>query len=270
MTKKYFYSTFFFLFFFLSVFNNSYAQLSDVHYLPPLKQVSAGQAINQQAVYLSTPATEGTFNVQIFRGTNATPVLTVSLSHGAPFILDAGTAGFNLPNSDNGITLVNNASTGTQLTNAGLRFVAPGGQKFYVNYRGRSGAQAGSLTAKGRAALGKDFRWGGIANNANNGNLTTSLGIMATEPGVTTVTVFGYDPGCIFRTPTGIPAASPDILTIPLNQYETYVIEAPKNASTANIDGWLGATVASDKNIALSLGGLNVGVNPGSGRIRIC
>ncbi|MGJ8661779.1 MAG: DUF7507 domain-containing protein, partial [Bacteroidota bacterium] len=151
------------------------------------------------------------------------------------------------------------------LSTAGLRFIAPGGQKFYVNYRGRSGAQAGSLTSKGKAALGTDFRWGGIANKANNGTLSTSLGIMATDPGTTTVTVFGYDPGCIFREPTGIPASSPDFLTITLQQYETYVIEAPKNSTTANIDGWLGATLTSDKKIAISLGGLNVGVRTGSG-----
>ena len=254
---------------FISVFlyfiTNSFAQLDSAHYLPPLKQGTNNQSIIQQAIYISTPATEGTFNVEVYRGVNAVPSLTFSLSNGSPYIIDSSTTGLSLGNGDNGITLINNASTGTALSTAGLRFVAPGGQKFYVNYRGRSGAQAGSLTSKGKAALGTDFRWGGIANNANNGTLSTSLGIMATDPGTTTVTVFGYDPDCVFREPSGIPASSPDFLTITLQQYETYVIEAPKDATTANIDGWLGATLTSDKKIAISLGGLNVGVRTGSG-----
>ncbi len=239
-------------------FQNLFAQLDSEHYLPPLKQVSSGAAILQQAVYLSTPASEGTFNVEVFIGTSGAST-TFSLSHGAPVIIDAASIGLSLANGDNDITLVSNARTGMPLTDARLRFIAP--KKFYVNYRGRSNSQAGSLTSKGKAALGRDFRWGGIANNASNANLTTSLGMMATDPGVTTVTVSGYDPGCIFRTSTGIPAASPDVLTINLNQYETYVIEAPKNTTNANRDGWLGATVSSNKNIVVSVGGLNVGVN---------
>ena len=58
--------------------------------------------------------------------------------------------------------------------------------KFYVNYRGRSSAQAGSLTSKGAKAKGTNFRWGGIPNRATDSNgrrLSTSLGMMATENG---------------------------------------------------------------------------------------
>ena len=249
---------------------SSYGQLSDKHYLPPLKQVSNNNAIREQAVYLSAPLSEGTFNVNVFRGTNTgTPDLVITgLSHGTPYTLDSATAGFALTDGDNNITLVNNSNTGTVLTNSGLRFESVGGEKFYVNYRGRSNSQAGSLTSKGVAAAGRDFRWGGIANHADNENLTTSLGIMAIDPGVTTIQVFGYDQDCIFREPTGIPASSPDALTIQLNQYETYVIEAPKNSTgttqiPANIDGWLGASITSDNRIVISNGGLNTGVQTG-------
>ncbi len=249
---------------------SSYGQLSDKHYLPPLKQVSNNNAIREQAVYLSAPLSEGTFNVNVFRGTNTgTPDLVITgLSHGTPYTLDSATAGFALTDGDNNITLVNNSNTGTVLTNSGLRFESVGGEKFYVNYRGRSNSQAGSLTSKGVAAAGRDFRWGGIANHADNENLTTSLGIMAIDPGVTTIQVFGYNQDCIFREPTGIPASSPDALTIQLSQYETYVIEAPKNSTgttqiPANIDGWLGASITSDNRIVISNGGLNTGVQTG-------
>ena len=240
------------------IFNTVSAQLDSEHYLPPLKQVSNNAAISQQSIYLSTPETTP-FVVEVYRGTSGTPFLTIpALVNGTPYEIDA-TDG--LTNGDNNITLVSNANTGTPLTNSGLRFVAPGGQSFYVNYRGRSNSQAGSLTCKGAAALGRDFRWGGIPNRANNSNLTTSLGIMAVDPGLTTINIFGYDPDCVFRDPTGAAAITDDALTITLNQYETFVLEAPKNSATANIEGWLGASITSDLRIALSLGGLNTGVN---------
>ena len=47
------------------------AQLSDVHYLPPLKQRS--NAIIDQLIYLSTPETTP-FQVAVYIGTSTTPV----------------------------------------------------------------------------------------------------------------------------------------------------------------------------------------------------
>lgn len=248
--------TFLFLvFIFSSTF--VFSQLDSEHYLPPLKQVSNNAAIKQQAVYLSTPESTA-FDVEVYQGTNNTPIATITgLAKGASKI-------YNLADGDNNVTLVTNVNTGVVLTNSGLRFVSPSGKKFYVNYRGRSSAQAGSLTSKGGQALGRDFRWGGIPNRANNGNLTTSLGIMASEDN-TTVNVFGYDPDCEFRIGNDRGGNTADSFTINLNKGETYVIEAAKNQTTANINGWLGASVTSNKKIAISLGGLNVGVRTTSG-----
>ena len=42
------------------------------------------------------------------------------------------------------------------------------------------------------------------------------------------------------------------------------MIEAVKYQTAANIDGWLGATITSTRPIAISNGGLNVGIQPGS------
>ena len=238
-----------------------FAQLDSLHYLPPLKQVSNNAAIQQQVIYLSSPETTA-FNVSVYRGTDTNPYYTVTgLAKGTPQRLDNTTTPNALANGDNHITLVRNDSTGIVLKRAGLRFESPNGEKFYVNYRGRSSAQAGSLTTKGTKALGTDFRWGGIPNRANNANLSTSLGMMATEDG-TTVTVFGYDADCEFRSPAGRGAITANTLTINLDAGETYVIEAAKNQTTKNIDGWLGATVSSNKPIAISNGGLNTGVGP--------
>ena len=55
-----------------------------------------------------------------------------------------------------------------------------------------------------------------------------------------------------------------DSFSITLNAGQTYVIEAATNQTTANVDGWLGATITSDKPIAISNGGLNVGIRSGT------
>ncbi|MCG9792808.1 HYR-like domain-containing protein [Flavobacterium algicola] len=239
----------------LASYQHAYSQLSDLHYLPPLKQVTNNQAVRNQAYYLSTPETVP-FTVQVFEGANTTPVAALVVSNATPIKYD-------LADGDNNISLVTNANTGIVLSNSGLRFQATGGQKFYVNYRGRSGAQGTSLTSKGRQALGTDFKWGGIPNRATNNNLTTTLGIMATEDN-TTVAISGYNTDCEFRLGNDAGGITANTLNITLNAGQSYVVEALKNQTSANIDGWLGATITSNKKIAISNGGLNVGVRSGA------
>ncbi|WP_232829222.1 Ig-like domain-containing protein [Aureibaculum luteum] len=233
-----------------------YTQLSDLHYLPPLKQDSNNVAIQQQTIYLSTPEVT-TFTVNVFQGTNPTAIASLSLSKSSPIA-------YGLGNGDNNITLVNNGNTGSVLTSSGLKFEAPGGQKFYVNYRGRSGSQAASITSKGRAALGQIFKWGGAPIEANHPSMSATLGIMATEDN-TEVTISGYNPNCEFRLGGTIDGITANSLTFILEAGESYVLEASKDATTANIDGWIGASIVSDKDIAISNGMLNFGVNPSSG-----
>ncbi|MBU2061449.1 MAG: IgGFc-binding protein [Bacteroidetes bacterium] len=224
MIKKYSLLT---LILFLFV-HTAYSQLSDLHYLPPLKQVSNNQAVQQQAYYLSTPET-ASFSVQVFEGTSTTPAATLTVSNASPIKYD-------LDSGDNNISLVTNSNTGIVLSNSGLRFFAPGGQKFYVNYRGRSSAQATSLTSKGRQALGLKFKWGGIPNRANNANLTSTLGIMATEDN-TSVVISGYNPDCEFRLGNDSGGITANTINITLNAGQSYVVEALKNQTDANIDG---------------------------------
>ncbi|WP_081415727.1 DUF11 domain-containing protein, partial [Aquimarina latercula] len=205
---------------------------------------------------MSTPETTA-FNVLVYQGTNPVPVATLTnLSNINPLQ-------YNVADGDNNITLVTNANTGVILSNSGLRFESVGGEEFYVNYRGRSSAQATSLTSKGRQALGTSFKWGGIPNRASNTNLTSTLGVMATEDG-TTINIFGYDPGCEFRLAGDPDGLTDDTIQIILNTGQTFVLEARKNETASNIDGWLGASIQSDKRIAISNGGLNTGVRAGN------
>lgn len=230
-------------------------QLSDLHYLPPLKQGSNHQAISEQAIYFSTPETNS-FNVAIYRGTNTIPIHTFTLSNAAPVT-------YYLPVGDNNITLVDNGNTGVVLTNSGLRIESKG-EKFYANYRGSSQHQATSLTSKGRQAMGTKFKWGGIPNRGHQITLSSTLGMMATEDG-TTVKIYGYHPNSEFRLQGNVGGITSDTYTVTLNKNESFVLEAYKGTTNLNKDGWLGATIESDKNIVISNGGLNVGISPGSG-----
>ncbi|WP_282133671.1 DUF11 domain-containing protein [Cellulophaga baltica] len=228
------------------------AQLSDLHYLPPLKQGSNNQAIQQQAFYLSTPETTA-FTVNAYLGTSATPITTFSLSKASPAVYNPG-------NSDNNISLVSNANTGIVLSNSGLRFEAPNGEEFYVNYRGISGSQAASLTSKGRAAMGTRFKWGGVPNLGTHVSKSNTVGIMATENN-TVITLSGYDPDCVFRLGNNASGITADSYQITLNANQSFVFEAymGNTFSIAQSQGWIGASIVADKNIVISNGSLNYG-----------
>ena len=92
-----------FLFFVIGFSFSINAQLSDLHYLPPLKQGQNNAGIREQAVYLSTPEPT-TFTVNAYRGTNTTPVATFNISNVSPAV-------YSMSNGDNNIILVNNANT---------------------------------------------------------------------------------------------------------------------------------------------------------------
>jgi len=235
---------------FISTF--SYTQLSDLHYLPPLKQGQNNQGIESQAIYLSTPEITA-FTVNVYQGTNPIAINTFNVSNAAP-------VKWSLTNGDNNIILVNNANTGTRLINSGLRFEAPSGKEFYVNYRGNSDNQAASLTSKGRKALGTNFKWGGVPNLGTHSSKSNTLGIMATEDG-TTITLSGYDSDCEFRVNNNRAGITADIYTFTLDANESFVFETyiGNTATQAHEDGWIGASIISDKDIAISNGSMNFG-----------
>ena len=226
--------------------------------MPPLRQGQNNGAIQQQRVYLSTPETTA-FTVNVYQGTNPTPITSFSISNTAP-------ATYILGNGNNNVTLVNDANTGVILTNSGLRFESTGGENFYVNYRGRSGSQAASLTSKGRVALGQNFKWGGVPNLGSQVSKSNTLGIMATEDN-TTITLSGYDPNCEFRVGSNRAGITADSHTIILDAnesfvYETYIGTSP---TLAHERGWIGASIVADKDIVISNGSLNYGRQAGSG-----
>ena len=228
-----------------------------VHYFPPLCQDPDSNAVEFQMFYVSTAETEA-FDVLIYQGTSGSPVATLSdVSKGNPGTYDPGV--FN-----NGASLVPAEDVGIVLSDAGLRFESAGGEDFYVTYRTRNSLQSGSLTCKGTSALGTEFRWGGIANKAVKENkLSNSAGFMATVDG-TVVTVSGYDSDCEFRSGIDPDGIISDTVTFTLDAFETYVLEAIPDEAPANNAGWMGAKIESSEPIAVSTGGLNVGVISGA------
>jgi hypothetical protein len=237
----------------------SFSQLSDLHYLPPLRQAAVNGAFDKHRIFVSTPVTDA-FAVNVYQGTSTSILTTFNVSKTAPYGLWLGQGPGATGYGDNNITLLTAANCGTVQSNAGLRFESPGGQKFYVNWRGSSPSQASSLTSKGRAALGTAFKWGGVPNRGlNTGLLNSSLGIMATEDN-TEVSIFGYDPNCTFRLGTDVNGITSDNITVTLNKGQTYVLEAAIFGNPPqdhpNRAGWLGASITSTKNIAVSFGEL--------------
>ena len=234
-----------------------YSQLSDLHYLPPLRQGANNAGIRDQAIYLSTPETTA-FTVNAYRGTNTTPLATFSISNTTPVT-------YTLADGNNNITLVDDNNTGVILTNSGLRFEAPGGEKFYVNYRGNSTSQGASLTSKGRIALGTKFKWGGVPNLGSENSKSNTLGIMATEDN-TTITLSGYDPNCEFRVGNNRAGITANTYTVTLDENESFVFETYIGTSPtlAHERGWIGASIDADKDIVISNGSMNYGRQAGS------
>ena len=235
----------------------SKAQLSSTHYLPPLKTAVGANMLGQR-IYLSTPETIP-FDVNVYQGTSTTPISTISISNSQPgMFVPPGGGGIN--NS----SIVSQANAGIVLSVAGFRFDAPSGKGFYVNWRAAEGNQGSSLVSLGKAALGTNFKWGGVPQISSTVS-NSVIGIMATEDN-TVVKISGYNPGCTFsKTIGGIfntSGITDDSLTINLNTGETYTLECV-NSTPDNLSGWLGANISSNKNIAVNQGHLWLLANGG-------
>jgi len=236
---------------FLTIFvhsNLAYGQLDSIHYLPPLStnnETEGGGTYSHQ-IYLSTPSTTG-FDVDI-KSPDGVILTTLNVSNTSPQV-------YTLGNSYNDVTILSLANVGIIQSDKGLVFESPGGEKFYVNYRIGGQRQSASLTTKGHKALGTRFRWGGFPNNSTNSNNAAVLGVLATENN-TIITLSGYDPACAFQLGTDRDGHTADVMTMTLNAGESFVFMAGNNASTANGDGFLGASLTSTKPIAIANGHL--------------
>ena len=231
-------------------------QLDSVHWVPPLHAGLNGQ-IADHYIYLSTPSVTP-FVVTIKDGSGAI-LATPTISNAAPFVYSVGTG-----QTSGSPLFVGRGALNTVLSNRGLSLNAA--EPFYVSLRVRSNNQADWAVSKGKAGLGKEFRFGGFpqfnagppANVGSPSNRNFVMGLMATENN-TTITVSNYNPGV---TLDGVPIfLAPPSFTITLNQGQTYVIAGGTNFSP-NQNGFIGALIQSDKPIAMNNGNMNGTIHP--------
>ena len=254
-------------------------QLDKTHYLNPMISgaYNTSTSIEEEYIYLSTPSTTditiqmnyasgvGSPRISITDLTTSTVTYTnsgsITFKNSTPkrlqfvgaapanTVVSPGTTPSTLPLNTGG-TVISGSSSGLVFTST---------DEFFVNYRARSNAQAGSVLTKGLVALGTEFRWGGSPVEfatpiVEIGNM---LSVMATEDN-TTIVIDNIKPGTKFVNGTlGTTLTGPSINKL-LQKGDSFILYAPVQSNTLSIQdtGWLGAKIISDKNIAVTVGGL--------------
>lgn len=233
-----------------------FAQLDTIHFLPPCH---ARFDHGRHYVYLSTPELVA-FPVYIVKGDgspfvdgNGTTLTSIMISNSAPQIIYIG----NGANPLNGIvTLTDPSELNTPLSHKGLMF--HGSKPFYANFRARASDQAGSLTCKGRSALGTSFRTGHVYNQSVPNfawpRRSNFIGLIASEDD-TQVTISEYASGITFMS-SGGDFLPPPVTTVTLNRGQSYVISTyvEFNRPQQNNNGLQGALITATKPIAVNTG----------------
>lgn len=231
-----------------------FGQLSDKHWLPPLHSRNASN-VGEHVIYLSTPEI-APFQVTVTNG-NGLAIGTYTISAGNP-------TQFTVGNGQPSNMFVTQADLHTVSGNTGL--ILSGLKNFYVTFKVRATAHGEIFVSKGRDGIGTDFRLGISPQISDDSNRNFISSFMATENN-TTVTVSDYDIGVAFVTPVGINSNGSQ--TFNLQAGQSVVLSGYSNVS-ANLNGFIGARLTSNKPVAVTTG--NFTANPAalSGGNDIC
>ena len=226
----------------------SYSQLSNKHWMPPLhaNEDQDSDLIRDHYIYLSTP--EATpFQVTVITG-NGTPIA------GSPFTISQGNpVRVLIGNGQPSIMFLDKFEVGT-VTTKGLYL--EGIYDFYVSFRVRSDNHAEFLSSKGLTGAGTVFRLGSLPQNDTGGIRNFMSSFVALENN-TTVNLSDYDANIQFISGNTI-LTTPN-QTFTLNKGQSVVVSG--NASTAaNLKGFVGALLTSDKPIVVNTGNLAAGM----------
>lgn len=225
----------FLLFIFSLIYYSSFAQLDREHWFAPMYD---GQSNGEQYQYLHLSTDQTTpFNVKVFN--NNTVIAEATISLGNPAVLPIERY-YVIDDDPAGVLVV-----GTQ----GLYVLAE--RPCFANLRFGVTNHAEIITSKGTAGIGTKF-YTVMAPNADpdNPNLGFGAGFLATEDN-TTVTVSNFKKPLTFSN--GDQSTS---LTFTFNKGESYLIDG-RSESADQTDGFIGATVVSDKPISMSNGNFN-------------
>jgi gliding motility-associated-like protein len=221
---------------------NCFSQFSKTHYIPPLSN-SDSQEPQGQYIYISCPSiTPVSFIIQEIGGTS----ISGTVSRDSPYIYNIG-SGFNTQ------LLISQSDVNTIKNNKG--YIINAQDLIYANVRLTSTTQnnqAGGLVSKGSAALGTHFRIGAFINTgapSTSANHYTFATILATENN-TTISFADIKPGVQLINNT---AAGSNPSNIILNAGQSFAM-AVLGPTAANKDGLIGASITSNKPIAVNCG----------------
>jgi len=253
-----------------------YSQLDNTHYLQPIIFGAYGSTtITEEYIYLSTPSTSSiSVTVRMADGTTIPRLSVYNINAATTTIVTNGVVTFSnttpvrlsVVNASN-VALAPGTSPITRpTTTAGTIIPANVGgmifqsaADFFVNYRGADASQAGSSLSKGKVALGKNFFWGGTPNEFTTSvpEVGNMVSIMATENN-TVVTINNIDAGTEFINGASATPLTGTTFTRTLQKGQSFILYAKVKLNTFSLQdrGWLGAKIAADKNIAVTVGGL--------------
>ena len=235
---------------FLLFFSNIYSQLSKKHYLPP---ITTGDAIENQYIYISTPKSQTVSFKIIPVGKPKSSEINGTVSNTKPYETNSTAVGDQLFQSRNITSVITNDKG----------YIIEADDVIYVSVRMRSenGFQAGAIVSKGNAALGTNFRMGGLANNNPVNGYLNFVSVMATKNN-TRVTFDDLTAGISIDnyTQTGT-----NPITILLNENETYIV-AISRENGGDPNDLIGTLINSDKPIVVNSGSATGSFAQGSGR----
>jgi gliding motility-associated-like protein len=245
------------VFFFLLVIGfNGFAQLSKVHYIPPLTSGPSNADPLDQWFYISTPINgDVSFKIKPVGGT-ADEEISYIVNNANPKKIQIATDGYSQLFQDP-------ATTSTVTNNKG--YIIESQDVIYVSIRMNAGgnAQAGALVSKGENAPGKIFRIGTYDNKGNPGNnYMNFFSVMATEDQTTVNLSSNNIAGLVIQNYSG----QFPIENIILNRGESYTVALKVPDSNANRDGLIGALVSSDKPVVVNSGSANGSFGNGGAR----
>lgn len=253
-----------------------FSQLDNTHYLQPIIFGAYDTTtITEEYIYLSTPSTANiTVNVRMADGTtiprlsvyNINAATTANVTTGVVTFSNTTPVRIAVINASNVVLPPGSSPMTVATTRAGTIIPANVGgllftstDDFFVNYRGLSGSQAGSVLTKGKVALGKNFFWGGTPNEftTNVPEVGNMVSMMATENN-TVITISNIDSGTQFINGASATPLTGTTFTRTLQKGQSFVLYAKVklNALSLQDRGWLGAKISADKNIAVTVGGL--------------
>ena len=256
----------------LLAIQSQFAQLSKVHYIPPIAAHGASNSNafpRDQYIYISTPS-ENNVNYTIApMGEVSENYISGVVSNSIPAIhsIGSGTTSFAIANADfySGRTV---NDKGYIITADAPIFVA-----IRMRASSRSGgsfSQAGALVSKGLSALGTSFRSGTFTSESpggdnDNANYLNFISVMATED-ATQVIFDNLDKTLDLMSITSPPGTGTFSLTAQLERGQIYLIAAEADDAPANRDGLIGVSIESDRPIVVNTGSANGSFHNGGGR----